>query len=203
MSLSLVACHDSEIFKSDKKDLVRVQCGVCHGVAKDAVETPCGHLFGVTCLANSLSIAQECPVCKTELKKEQIQSARVLKRTIDEMKFTCPFCQLEGVTLSSMDDHKSTCAERSSESSCPYASHGCVVEGTLKHRDVPSHLLRSSVDHASIISKLLSTFQQQITSLTDKVTRQAEQIASLTQHKQIGRAVQQECRDRSRMPSSA
>jgi hypothetical protein len=47
-------------------------CVICSDIFEKCNITKCGHSFCEKCILNCLNLKNECPTCKTELKKEEL-----------------------------------------------------------------------------------------------------------------------------------
>ncbi len=61
-------------------------CIICYDMMPEPVITPCGHLFCQECINKCLSIKKECPMCKGDVKVEQL--VKVKKSTKQELQET-------------------------------------------------------------------------------------------------------------------
>ena len=52
--------------------LCELQCGVCHEVPSNPLETPCGHLFCRLCLQTWTHKHNNCPTCRHHLSRKSV-----------------------------------------------------------------------------------------------------------------------------------
>ncbi len=76
-------------------------CIICYDIMPEPVITPCGHLFCQDCINKCLSIKKECPMCKSEVKIEQLVKVKKSnKQTSEETEvITNPLVQKYGTKL--------------------------------------------------------------------------------------------------------
>ncbi|KAG0033233.1 hypothetical protein BGZ81_009096 [Podila clonocystis] len=63
--------------KKDENSLwagARLVCSVCMDTVKDAMSTPCGHLYCRDCIETSLEYDRRCPQCRSPLTRGKLQS---------------------------------------------------------------------------------------------------------------------------------
>mmetsp|Transcript_34611 Transcript_34611/g.55691 ORF Transcript_34611/g.55691 Transcript_34611/m.55691 type:complete len:417 (-) Transcript_34611:96-1346(-) len=76
--------------QSKLKDLV---CLICQNVARDIVESTCGHVFCELCIHKWLRRSKTCPLDRKPLTRNNLHPAARDRRMIASMKFTCPTCK--------------------------------------------------------------------------------------------------------------
>jgi hypothetical protein len=114
-------------------------CSICHRVMMQPVETPCGHLFCLSCLENVHQKFQEegkwyprCPVCEEEYLYDAVQAAPFnLRGRLGALECKCPHCSFHGI-FHHVTAHLETCSE--APVSCSFHSYGCdmvVPRGAL------------------------------------------------------------------------
>ena len=57
-------------------------CGVCLCLCRDAVQTPCGHLFCSACIKTSLRRTRRCPECRQEMSSSDVTKSRWHRRYV-------------------------------------------------------------------------------------------------------------------------
>lgn len=80
-------------------------CIICYEFMPEPVITPCGHLFCQDCINKCLSIKKECPMCKSEVKPEQLvkvnkrKHSQSNKQELSDEVITNPLVQKYGTKL--------------------------------------------------------------------------------------------------------
>eukprot|EP00456_Euglypha_rotunda_P048675 TRINITY_DN39007_c0_g1_i1.p1 TRINITY_DN39007_c0_g1~~TRINITY_DN39007_c0_g1_i1.p1 ORF type:complete len:177 (+),score=18.29 TRINITY_DN39007_c0_g1_i1:66-596(+) len=170
---------DSEIFVEppSEQDL----CGICCEVLEDAVETKCGHAFCAKCMKNWLTQRQVCPQDQSAISWAECHPMVRDRRRILGLKVKCVWCE-EQMELRDLRAHrKKKCQKRPDDYEPTPTPPPEDVDGSA-HPIIAEEKKEQKEEFA------VEFFEE------DDAERKA---------REIGRAVQQECRDRSRMPSSA
>eukprot|EP00456_Euglypha_rotunda_P025063 TRINITY_DN20357_c0_g1_i3.p1 TRINITY_DN20357_c0_g1~~TRINITY_DN20357_c0_g1_i3.p1 ORF type:complete len:240 (+),score=18.39 TRINITY_DN20357_c0_g1_i3:105-824(+) len=231
---------DPDLFvKPEKLQELELICPICECVIKDAVETPCGHLFCNACILLCLQKQKNCPIDRKDLSEGDIHRSIRVDRVVGQQQVHCALqedgCGWVG-QFSDMEAH--------SAKKCEYAQVNCEHKGCeekARRKDIAEHetklcgfrpfecpdckeklILKQAEEHKPVCTaapvqcsndcKTLGLLRSTIENHLAKECL-ARPVpcpylisgcnAKLKLSEQIGRAVQQECRDRSRMPSSA
>lgn len=75
----------------DKDKIEDFICAICTDVCRDAVETPCTHIFCASCLNTALAIKSECPLDHRELQSGAVRVAGFVRRKVLDLDVMCPY----------------------------------------------------------------------------------------------------------------
>ncbi|KAJ3117089.1 E3 ubiquitin-protein ligase traf7, partial [Nowakowskiella sp. JEL0407] len=92
------------------------------------------------CIETSIALEQQCPLCRSKIRKEDLHPNLALASLIQELLVYCPNKELgcpEKIRLEARTYHLNVCMFAPSE--CSYAKYGCSFKGT--NSTVQNHLL--------------------------------------------------------------
>lgn len=98
---------DPELFEEDARVLDLFHCGICLMVAKDMVETKCGHVFCEDCVESWRQSRNMCPIDRTPLERsEDVYPIVSMRRQVDQFKVKCPNdCGVGVLLLQELKEH--------------------------------------------------------------------------------------------------
>lgn len=131
-----VSGYPAELFvrQEETRDYV---CPICTDICREAVETPCAHLFCDTCLSLAVEVKMECPLDHKRLVAGSVHKAGFVRRKVLNMTVRCPNsgvgCPHTG-PLGQLDAHMAACAHK--PASCTQCAAN-VAAGELErhHRE--------------------------------------------------------------------
>jgi len=83
--------YDPDLFEdAEKLQEHELICSVCECVIKEAMETPCGHLFCRECVLNCLKHASTCPIDRKDIKESELNRSVRVDRLVGRQQVHCP-----------------------------------------------------------------------------------------------------------------
>ena len=112
-------------------------CCICTNILEDPVESPCRHVFCLSCIKTWLSNQETCPHCRAPVHKKDLQTVVPLLRSIiSKQRIYCDNKEKgcnEVVPLESLQGHVAIC----SYGTISCTNDGCTVK--ILRKDLKSH----------------------------------------------------------------
>ncbi|KAJ3070743.1 hypothetical protein HDU98_006242 [Podochytrium sp. JEL0797] len=159
----------------------RLLCAICQDVYQDPmISIVCNHSFCAKCIAESLRLESQCPLCRKYLHQNDLHSNLVLKSITDELTVFCPNrflgCQVsmirEGIEL-----HRDTCDFNLGK--CPNVSFGCAFEGSgvSVGRHVGECVFETMKPYLTLNEERFASLQAVVDSQQAEIAKLKKQIA--------------------------
>ena len=84
------------------------ECTICLGIIKNAMRSPCGHIFCSVCITKHLTNQNNCPVCRDKLEIGKCWKNPEIDNRIKYSIIACESCNKQ-VKLAKYDSHMAKC----------------------------------------------------------------------------------------------
>ncbi|CAD8092739.1 unnamed protein product [Paramecium sonneborni] len=102
-------------FVNEKLISKYLKCIICEGVYNEPVRVKCGHTFCKICISQWINDHQNCPECRSNIKKKNFQTDRIAAGILGELDVYCSDkkygCKWKGV-LDRLEVHQQKCTAK-------------------------------------------------------------------------------------------
>ncbi|XP_066920203.1 TNF receptor-associated factor 6-like [Clytia hemisphaerica] len=177
--------------------LKELECPICLGIVRNAIELPCEHLMCKACLehyekeitdtsqrerlnndnSSNNNVVFRCSVCMTPYKVEDKKSVKSMDRiaqTSVHIKCLQKQCDWVGC-IKDYTDHEKKCNFIWIQ--CPFAQLGCFTD--VLRGELMMHNETNRLAHDSLVLAALSSFADERKTYQHKINQQGEQIQNL------------------------